>query len=164
MDENWNCWLMEVNANPSLNVYNDKELPNGDIEQTLSEIDKYVKSTLVADTMALLSTAPLYQRKEKGIDWAAEGIKQYKSATVTEQGQLKLIVPPLGQDSPYEELYLYSRAEQIFEFLAGQKSYDFITSSQFQRLSKLQNMTSSNLTKAHYDLIYKNVVRRSENS
>lgn len=25
-------------------------------------------------------------------------------------------------------------------------------------------MTSSNLTKAHYDLIYKNVVRRSENS
>ena len=25
-------------------------------------------------------------------------------------------------------------------------------------------MTSNNLTKAHYDLIYKNVVRRSENS
>ena len=51
---------MEVNANPSLNVYNDKELANGDIEQTLSEIDKYVKSTLVADTLGLLSTAPLY--------------------------------------------------------------------------------------------------------
>lgn len=51
---------MEVNANPSLNVYNDKELPNGDIEQTLSEIDKYVKSTLIADTFALLSTAPIY--------------------------------------------------------------------------------------------------------
>ncbi len=54
MDENWNCWLMEVNANPSLNVYSDKELPNGDIEQTLSEIDKYVKSSLISDTMALL--------------------------------------------------------------------------------------------------------------
>ncbi len=51
---------MEVNANPSLNVYNDKELPNGDIEQTLSEIDKYVKSTLISDTFALLSTAPIY--------------------------------------------------------------------------------------------------------
>lgn len=63
MDENWNVWLMEVNANPSLNVYNDKELPNGDIEQTLSEIDKHVKSQLVADTMALLSTAPLYVSK-----------------------------------------------------------------------------------------------------
>jgi hypothetical protein len=51
---------MEVNANPSLNVYNDRELPNGDIEQTLSEIDKFVKTNLVADTMALLSTAPIF--------------------------------------------------------------------------------------------------------
>lgn len=32
IDENFNPWLMEVNANPSLNVYVDKELPNGDIE------------------------------------------------------------------------------------------------------------------------------------
>ena len=60
IDDNWNCWLMEVNANPSLNVYSDKELPNGDIEQTLSEIDKYVKTSLVADTIALVSTAPLF--------------------------------------------------------------------------------------------------------
>jgi hypothetical protein len=54
---------MEVNANPSLNVYNDRELPNGDIEQTLSEIDKYVKATLLADTFSLLSTAPLFSDK-----------------------------------------------------------------------------------------------------
>ena len=45
IDENFNAWLMEVNANPSLNVYNDKELPNGDIEQTLSELDKYVRES-----------------------------------------------------------------------------------------------------------------------
>lgn len=32
IDDQWNCWLMEINANPSLNVYTDKELPNGDIE------------------------------------------------------------------------------------------------------------------------------------
>lgn len=55
---------MEVNANPSLNVYNDKELANGDIEQTLSEIDKYVKTTLLADTLALVTTAPLFQNKK----------------------------------------------------------------------------------------------------
>jgi hypothetical protein len=46
---------MEVNANPSLNVYVDKELPNGDIEQTLCELDKYVKSMLLADTFKLIS-------------------------------------------------------------------------------------------------------------
>jgi D-alanine-D-alanine ligase-like ATP-grasp enzyme len=32
VDESLNAWLLEVNANPSLNVYTDKELPNGDIE------------------------------------------------------------------------------------------------------------------------------------
>jgi len=51
---------MEVNANPSLNVYNNKELPNGDIEQTLSEIDKYVKTNLLADTISLVSSAPVF--------------------------------------------------------------------------------------------------------
>ena len=46
---------MEVNANPSLNVYNDKELPNGDIEQTLSELDKYVKTKVLADTLNIMT-------------------------------------------------------------------------------------------------------------
>lgn len=46
---------MEINANPSLNVYIDKELPNGDIEQTLSELDKYVKTMLLADTFKLVT-------------------------------------------------------------------------------------------------------------
>ena len=75
MDENWNCWLKEVNANPSLNVYNDKELPNGDIEQTLSEIDKYIKSNLIADTLNLMQTAPLYQ--QKGQKEFPDDVKQY---------------------------------------------------------------------------------------
>lgn len=47
---------MEVNANPSLNVYSDKELPNGDIEQTLSELDKYVKTNLLTDTLKIITT------------------------------------------------------------------------------------------------------------
>ncbi len=46
---------MEANANPSLNVYVDRELPNGDIEQTLCELDKYVKSMLIADTFKLVA-------------------------------------------------------------------------------------------------------------
>ena len=65
IDENWFVWLMEVNANPSLNVYNDKVLPNGDIEQTLSELDKYVKTTLLADTLNLISTAPLFYKPQQ---------------------------------------------------------------------------------------------------
>ena len=56
IDENLNCWLLEVNANPSLNVYTDKELPNGDIEQTLSELDKFVKTNLLSDTIKVVTT------------------------------------------------------------------------------------------------------------
>ena len=66
IDENWFVWLMEVNANPSLNVYNDKVLPNGDIEQTLSELDKYVKTNLLADTLALVSTASIFSKPPAG--------------------------------------------------------------------------------------------------
>ena len=47
---------MEVNANPSLNVYTDNLLSNGDIEQNLSELDKYVKTNLVSDTLRLVTT------------------------------------------------------------------------------------------------------------
>lgn len=56
VDEALNVWLLEVNANPSLNVYTDKELPNGDIEQTLSELDKYVKTSLISDTIKIVTT------------------------------------------------------------------------------------------------------------
>lgn len=56
VDETLNAWLLEVNANPSLNVYTDKELPNGDIEQTLSELDKFVKTALISDTIKVVTT------------------------------------------------------------------------------------------------------------
>mmetsp|Transcript_25490 Transcript_25490/g.34722 ORF Transcript_25490/g.34722 Transcript_25490/m.34722 type:complete len:85 (+) Transcript_25490:1055-1309(+) len=52
----------------------------------------------------------------------------------------------------------------MFEILAGQRSYDFITSSQFQKLSKYPGLTNNHVQQAHYDIIYKNVVRRSENN
>jgi hypothetical protein len=79
IDEEWNCWLMEVNANPSLNVYSDKELPNGDIEQTLSELDKYVKSSIIADTFKLFEEAPLLSSTRQPL----EGSKLYKCPAVS---------------------------------------------------------------------------------
>ena len=75
IDETLNAWLLEVNANPSLNVYTDKELPNGDIEQTLSELDKFVKTSLISDTIKVVTT-PNEQLK-----------------TIQEVGCLKKILP-----------------------------------------------------------------------
>lgn len=64
----------------------------------------------------------------------------------------------------YEQYYIYSQAETIFQYLAGSKGSDAISSSQFQRLSKVPGLTNGGLLKAHYDIIYKNIVRKSENS
>lgn len=115
IDENWFVWLMEVNANPSLNVYNDKVLPNGDIEQTLSELDKYVKTNLLADTLQLVSTSNMFN-KPHGVATSREERKGNQSSSAQEtpslntrpaqQGMLKLILP--NAERNYDELYLYS--------------------------------------------------------
>ena len=99
VDETLNAWLLEVNANPSLNVYTDKELPNGDIEQTLSELDKFVKTSLISDTIKIVTT-PNDQLKQ-----------------TQEMGCLKKILPV--QSGQLDELYLYTYAEKMFEILAG---------------------------------------------
>jgi len=52
----------------------------------------------------------------------------------------------------------------MFEILAGQRSYDFITNNQFQKLARYQGLTNAQVVKAEYDIIYKNVVRRSDNN
>jgi hypothetical protein len=45
---------MEVNSNPSLNIFLERELPNGEIECTLSELDKYLKSIVVTDAIKII--------------------------------------------------------------------------------------------------------------
>jgi len=134
---------MEVNANPSLNVYSDTLLPNGDIEQNLSELDKYVKTNLVSDTLRLVTTP--------------------SDQLTNEIGSLKKILPAKDQSS-LDELYLYSTAEEIFEILSGMQGFDFLTIQQFTKLSKFPELSSKDVTQAHYQVIYKTVVMRSDNN
>ena len=103
-----------------------------DLEQTLSELDKYVKTNLLADTLALVSTAGIFNKSNGGSGARGEERKNAAqdggdNTRPAQQGLLKLILP--NNDRNYDELYLYSHAETIFEVLAGQKNYDFITSN-----------------------------------
>jgi hypothetical protein len=109
IDDKMHAWLVEVNANPSLNVYIDTVLPNGDIEQNLSEVDKYVKTMLISDTLRIV-TMPKEQL-----------------AVSNEIGCLKKILPNPKQPEQLELLYMYSHFERLFEFLSGNKNYDFLT-------------------------------------
>ncbi len=90
---------MELNANPSLSIYVDKELPNGDIEQTLCELDKYVKSMLISDTLKVISADD--------------------EDEILEYGCLKRILP--CDEAQFDELFIYSEIEILFERLAGTK-------------------------------------------
>ena len=98
IDESMHVWLVELNANPSLNVYNDNTLPNGDIEQTLSELDKYIKTSLISDTLKIVTTP----REEQ--------------LQMQEQGCLKKILPC---STDMDDLLLYCHLERLFEFLSG---------------------------------------------
>ena len=136
VDSKLKAWLLEVNANPSMNMYLDKELPNGDLERTLCYLDKHLKSMVMQDAVNIVKskTSPdSYGCFEK-----------------------------IHLNSYYDQFYIWEDARKIFERLGGIKSPEFISSSQFQRLSKLRGMTNGKIVKASYDIMYRNVVNRSD--
>lgn len=49
LDTNLKAWQFEINANPSMNMHLERELPNGQYEKKVSKLDKYLK-TLVIDS------------------------------------------------------------------------------------------------------------------
>lgn len=99
------AWLLEVNANPSLNMYIDWELSNGDIERVLSDVDRYIKGTVVSDALKIV-------RNKDMVDL---------------EGSFERVLPPW--DKKYNQYYIWEEGWKIFEKLGGVKSPEFITSS-----------------------------------
>lgn len=46
---------MEINSNPSFNMFLERDLPNGEVEKTISELDRYVKSKVVSEAIRIVS-------------------------------------------------------------------------------------------------------------
>jgi hypothetical protein len=55
LDTKLNAWLMEINANPSFNMFLERDLPGGEVEKTVSDLDKYVKSKVVSETIRIVT-------------------------------------------------------------------------------------------------------------
>ena len=53
-DSNKKPWLLEINSNPSLNIFLEKQMANGEETKELSEIDKYVKTIVVEDSINIV--------------------------------------------------------------------------------------------------------------
>ena len=58
IDKKNNAWLMEVNSNPSLNIFLEREVPgttDGQTEKVLQELDKLVKAKVVNETIRIVT-------------------------------------------------------------------------------------------------------------
>ena len=107
VDKKLRAWLMEVNANPSLNMFLERELPSGESEKTLSELDKYVKTLVIADALRIVKSKEPRERV----------------------GCFERILP--RGDAVYEKYFIWEEARKVFEKLGGVKSPEFLSSSQF---------------------------------
>lgn len=56
-DEDLNCYLLEINDHPSLNIHLEKDYMGGGMGKTLSQIDLYVKKTVLGDAIKLAKKA-----------------------------------------------------------------------------------------------------------
>lgn len=53
LDRNLRAWLMEINANPSMNMFLERELPDGTHEKTVSEFDRHLKTMVLSDAIRI---------------------------------------------------------------------------------------------------------------
>ena len=56
LDQNNKAWLMEINANPSMNMFLEKINTEGEYERTLSELDKYLKWLVIEDAIKIVKS------------------------------------------------------------------------------------------------------------
>ena len=46
---------MEINANPSFNMFLERELPGGEVEKVTSELDKYLKARVATEAIKIVT-------------------------------------------------------------------------------------------------------------
>lgn len=146
LDTKLRAWLMEINANPSFNMFLEKEGPleNGvpTVEKTLSELDKYLKSKVSSEAIHIVT----------GADYEGGGEPVQRDA--------ELFTQVLPSDD-MEELFVWNEVQALFETLfSGTKNTEVLTLYQFQKLSKVP-FGNPMVIKADYDILYKNAIRRA---
>ena len=143
LDEKHKPWLLEINCFPSFSIFQDitESDPADGFEHKIrkvSEFDKYLKSLIIKEAIEIVKD------------------KEIPLGSVFEQ-----IYPPQEFLHEYKDLNIFNDARAIFELLAGFKKPDYLTISQFQRLSHFPGMTTETLTGHTYPLIFKQFARKA---
>jgi hypothetical protein len=116
-DEYLNCYLLEINDHPSLDIYLEKDYMGGGGLKTLSQIDLYVKKMVLEDTIMLA-------KKSRETILSKERYKSLFRILPYEVSSAKAA-------AVYETL---SVARNIYYKVASIKSKGTITSSNFEKI------------------------------
>ena len=124
LDKKMNAWLMEVNANPSLNMFLEKDMPpesNIEPEKILSELDKFVKTKVIAEGIRIVT---------------GQGTNEF-------EGSYEQVLP--CDEDGYENYYIWNRALNLFELMVKTgKQSDAVTLFQFSKLARVPEFARAN--------------------
>ena len=134
---------MEVNANPSLNMFLEKDVPldcNIEPEKILSELDKFVKTKVVADAIRIVT---------------GQGTTEF-------EGTYEQLLP--SEDDEFESYYIWNRALTLFELMIKTgKASEAVTLFQFSKLARVPEFARVNqFFKADLDICFKNMQRKHD--
>ena len=140
IDKKMNAWLMEINANPSLNMFLEKEgdlLPGQEPERILQELDRYVKSKVIGDACRIVGD-------QAGCE---EFDDTFEKIEINDEDQ---------------DYYIWNRATKLFELMAqAGKEPDLITKDQFNRVGRITAFGKMNqFFKADLDICFKNMLKK----
>ena len=143
LDKKMNAWLMEVNANPSLNMFLEKDMPENSLiepEKILSELDKFVKTKVAADAIRIVT---------------GHGTEEF-------EGTYQQVLPE--EDGSLDNYYIWNRALSLFEMMVSQgKQSEAVSNFQFSRLSRVPDFAKVNqFFKADLDICFKNMARKHD--
>lgn len=94
IDKKFKAWLMEVNSNPSLNIFLEREIPgalDGQTEKVLQELDKHVKAKVVTEAIRIVT---------------GQCNDEYA-------GSFEQVLP----ESSMDNYYVWNKAQQLYEMM-----------------------------------------------
>ena len=140
-------FLLEINANPSLNPDFEFEGPDGKKVTQISPIDMYVKQLAVEDACKIVST-PVQEQVNGGV---GEWVGSYKRLMN-------------GSEVLFSDMKLFNRMVDVYGTLCGFKFRGAITAGKFVKLAGIPGMTNEKITKNSYDIVFKKIIRNSGNT
>lgn len=146
LDENYKCWLMEINCFPSMNFFHeqvevDAETGESKVVKVPAELDKYLKPLLLKDT-----------------------IKIVRSSKIPKNSIFEQVFPPQDFPEDYKDYTIFNDMRVLFELLAGFRKPDLLTLSQFQKICYFPDMKTEKLGKPEYATIFATYAKRGNKS